>query len=129
MVVHPENFKVLVSLWCLPVCKISVEPTKRQCSATVIGFMITHFHAKNGVFDMITAVLNEDPLLDTQGVTGSSPVSPNDVSRCTIKTYGATEKHFTSLRMQKLVENVSLVSSTTCKLYGIFILPTYISAS
>ena len=97
MAVHPENIIQYnsVSLWCLPGCNTNVKPTKRQCSATVIGLMITHFHVKNGVFESIMMVLNVDRLLDTQGVTGSSPVSPNDVSRYFIKTYDVLGKHFT----------------------------------
>ena len=73
--------------------------------------MITQFHTKNSDLGIVTQVLNEDPLLDTQGVTGSSPVSPSDVSRCVINTYDALTNHFTTTKTLKLAESVSLGSS------------------
>ena len=47
-----------------------------------------------------------DRLLDTQGVTGSSPVSPSDVSRCFTKTYDPSIKHFTATFALILIESV-----------------------
>ncbi len=73
-------YAIPVSLWCHRVRKASVASPKRQCSATTTGSRMAQFHTKNRVLGAVEPVLIQDVLLDTQEVTGSSPVSPSDTS-------------------------------------------------
>ena len=92
-----------VSTQCQFWCKITAAPTKRQCSATVALWKSPFSRPKNAVPGVRKAVLNVDLMLDTQEVTGSSPVSPNHLSR----DMSTTCESYTSRRSARKPRKVS----------------------
>ncbi len=71
-----DVWPVAVSVWCQLPCKASVARPQRQRSATVMGLRMLLFTPKNAVLGVVRSVSDVECLLDTQEVTGSSPVSP-----------------------------------------------------
>ena len=97
-----------VSTQCQFLCKTSVAPSKRQCSATVALWKSPFSRSKNVVPGSRKAVLDDEVMLNTQEVTGSSPVSPIAVTRCGAKSYGFCTPARSPRKRQKLSRNCQL---------------------
>ncbi len=74
-------------------------------------FKSADFSPENAVLGAENAAPESGIMLDTQEVTGSSPVSPNPVNRFHVTTYGSTRVSESVRYRPKSVFRVSLVSS------------------